>query len=55
MCGRFTQFKNLETIADRYGVEVPEGVLTPRYNAAPTQKLPVIIVERGKRKLEMMR
>ena len=55
MCGRFTQFKNLETIADRYGVELPEGGLTPRYNAAPTQELPVIIVERGKRKLEMMR
>ena len=55
MCGRFTQFNNLETIADRYGVELPEGGLKPRYNAAPTQELPVIIVERGKRKLAMMR
>jgi putative SOS response-associated peptidase YedK len=55
MCGRFTQFKNLDTIAKRYGIEEPEQKLHPRYNAAPTQMLPVIIVERGERKLEMMR
>ena len=45
MCGRYTIIAKAEEIEKRFNVEVPE-VYTPRYNAAPTQILPVITNER---------
>ena len=41
MCGRYTIVAKAEEIEKRFKVEVPE-TFTPRYNAAPTQILPVI-------------
>lgn len=55
MCGRFTQFKKLDAFAERFEVEVPDDMLHERYNAAPTQDLPVIIIEREKKKIELMK
>ncbi|MBK9247142.1 MAG: SOS response-associated peptidase [Ignavibacteria bacterium] len=55
MCGRFTQFKKLDEFAERFDVEVPDDMLHERYNAAPTQDLPVIIIEREKKKIELMK
>lgn len=41
MCGRYTVSANKEKLAKRFQVSIPEAY-TPRYNAAPTQSLPVI-------------
>lgn len=45
MCGRYTIIAKAEEIEKRFNVEVPEAYI-PRYNAAPTQILPVITNER---------
>ena len=44
MCGRYTIIAKAEEIEKRFNVEVPE-LYAPRYNAAPTQILPVITNE----------
>jgi putative SOS response-associated peptidase YedK len=41
MFARYSIAPTPERLADRFGIEVPEGY-RPRYNAAPTQLLPVI-------------
>ena len=42
MCGRYTFAPDLSQIGELFpGFEVPEE-LAPRYNIAPTQKVPVI-------------
>lgn len=41
MCGRYTITTTAEKLAALFGVEVP-AEYQPRYNAAPTQQLPVI-------------
>ena len=43
MCGRFTIFADPDRLAERFQAELPAEGLEPRYNAAPTQKLPVIL------------
>jgi putative SOS response-associated peptidase YedK len=43
MCGRFTIFADPERLAERFQASLPEAGLRPRYNAAPTQYLPVIL------------
>lgn len=43
MCGRFTLFADPERLAERFQAALPPGGLSPRYNAAPTQQLPVIL------------
>lgn len=45
MCGRFTIFADPERLAERFHASLPETDLQPRYNAAPTQFLPVILNE----------
>jgi len=45
MCGRFTIFADPERLAERFEASLPEAGLRPRYNAAPTQSLPVILNE----------
>lgn len=44
MCGRYTIVTKAEEIKARFNVDVPD-VYKPRYNAAPTQILPVITNE----------
>ena len=40
MCGRFTLFHDVATIARAFNVPVPESLkVTPRYNVAPTQEV----------------
>ena len=48
MCGRYTIIAKAEEIEKRFNVEVPESY-KPRYNAAPTQILPVITNDRPER------
>ncbi len=56
MCGRYTITKTPQQLAERFRLELLEAVYTPRYNAAPTQLLPVIVQgEDGKRRLVLMR
>jgi putative SOS response-associated peptidase YedK len=43
MCGRFTIFADPERLAERFHASLPAGGLQARYNAAPTQHLPVIL------------
>ncbi|MEA3337805.1 MAG: SOS response-associated peptidase [Chloroflexota bacterium] len=42
MCGRFSIFADPDRLAEWFDAALPEEGLRPRYNAAPTQKLPVI-------------
>ncbi len=44
MCGRYTLVKKADEIAKRFKVDVGPSY-TPRYNAAPTQLLPVITAD----------
>ena len=43
MCGRFTIFADPDRLAERFQAALPADGLQPRYNAAPTQYLPVIL------------
>jgi putative SOS response-associated peptidase YedK len=45
MCGRFSIFADPELLAERFGTAPPARKLEPRFNAAPTQDLPVILNE----------
>jgi putative SOS response-associated peptidase YedK len=45
MCGRFTIFADPDRLAERFEASLPADGLQPRYNAAPTQRLPVILNE----------
>ena len=54
MCGRFTLRSNLNLILQQFALdEVPD--LTPRYNIAPTQAIPVIRATASGRELAMLR
>jgi putative SOS response-associated peptidase YedK len=44
MCGRYTLVKPAKEISERFGVEVGKNY-QPRFNAAPTQLMPVITAE----------
>lgn len=41
MCGRYTVAASKDKLAKRFAVTIPNS-FTPRYNAAPTQALPII-------------
>jgi putative SOS response-associated peptidase YedK len=42
MCGRYTLSTPIEVLEQRFHAVLPREVLTPTYNAAPSQALPVI-------------
>ena len=42
MCGRFTITSDAEELEERFGAKVDKGEYSKRYNAAPSQLLPVI-------------
>ncbi|HEY9805216.1 MAG TPA: SOS response-associated peptidase family protein, partial [Candidatus Obscuribacterales bacterium] len=56
MCGRFTQSQSASTIAATFHVATVPGLL-PRYNIAPTQPVPAILVseEPAERELRQLR
>lgn len=43
MCGRYTLFASPQSLEQRFGAKLPPEGILPRYNAAPTQLLPVIL------------
>jgi putative SOS response-associated peptidase YedK len=57
MCGRFVITSAAEAIAKAFRTTNPLPNLRPRYNAAPTDPLPVVLIDRktGARRLEVMR
>ena len=42
MCGRYTLSTPIEALEQRFHATLPRAALTPTYNAAPSQALPVI-------------
>ncbi len=55
MCGRYTLTTPVETLAEEFDVAGPLPGVPPSYNVAPTQEVAVVLVEGGKRQLEMLR
>ena len=55
MCGRFTLTAPAEIIAEAFLLQDVPASLSPRYNVAPTQQVPVIVQEGGTRRLDLVR
>jgi putative SOS response-associated peptidase YedK len=58
MCGRYTQTSAFDELARRFGLTVLDGEpedLTPRYNTAPSLRVPVVVAAAGGRRLLMAR
>ena len=56
MCGRYTQIAAFDELALRFGITVENtGLedLTPRYNVAPSQLVPIVVAHNGGRQLVM--
>jgi len=54
MCGRYSITVAPEALAARFDTPVPEELAQPRYNAAPTQQLPVVLDD-GTRHMALLR
>lgn len=55
MCGRFTLTRSAAEVAEHFGLDTAPA-LAPRWNAAPTQELPIVRVRsNGARTLELRR
>ncbi len=54
MCGRFSQATSLDELAEIYGFDPGDLSLEERYNVAPMQYAPVMVL-RDKRELKMMK
>jgi putative SOS response-associated peptidase YedK len=55
MCGRYTESKRVTDVKARIAFELAQMELVPRFNIAPTQMAPVVVVEGGKVVLKPMR
>lgn len=56
MCGRYTNTAKLDAMQLRFDFDTDETDFVPRYNIAPTQYAPVLILDdSGNKRLEMMR
>ncbi|MGE5444856.1 MAG: SOS response-associated peptidase [Ignavibacteriales bacterium] len=56
MCGRFRLSTDRDDLQSRFGFINPKNVLlSPRYNIAPSQNSPTVIVNQDQRELIMMR
>jgi putative SOS response-associated peptidase YedK len=56
MCGRYTQTAAFDELALRFGITVEDAGLedlTPRYNVAPSQSVPIVVAHNGGRQLVM--
>ncbi len=54
MCGRYTETAAFEELARRFGIAVEEddnAAMIARYNVAPTQPVPIVVVADGRRRL----
>jgi len=58
MCGRYTQTAAFDELAQRFGIDVDDDDhedLTPRYNTAPSLRVPIVVAGDGGRRLRMAR
>ena len=57
MCGRYALYAETEELIAAYAVQRDAATprLEPRYNIAPTQDVPIIIADRGARRLRLVR
>ncbi len=58
MCGRYTQTAAFDELALRFGItveEIPDEDLASRYNVAPSQPVPIVVADKGGRRLVMAR
>ncbi len=54
MCGRFARHQPIETILEHFGVGVIKATLSPRYNIAPGQPVPVLVQKQAIRLGELI-
>ena len=54
MCGRYTITTDPARLAQRFGAAPPAQLHAPRFNAAPTQHLPVVLAD-GERSMALLR
>jgi putative SOS response-associated peptidase YedK len=55
MCGRFTLVTDPEKLMSRFHLQELPFDLTPRYNIAPGQPIPVILADGGRRRIGQLR
>ena len=56
MCGRFARYDDEKDLVERFNFTNPSGIVfEKRFNIAPTQIVPVIVVEDDNRVLKSMR
>lgn len=55
MCGRYSLFADPLEVMERFGLEELSFDWQPRYNIAPGQLIPVIIAERGRKRIGQLR
>ena len=57
MCGRYALYAATEELIEALGIarDATAPPLQPRYNIAPTQDVPVVLFERGMRRLRVVR
>jgi putative SOS response-associated peptidase YedK len=54
MCGRYTLRTSVDTLTERFEIDDTPSSIAASYNVAPTQEVATVLVEDGKRKLEML-
>jgi putative SOS response-associated peptidase YedK len=54
MCGRYTLRTPVDTLAERFEIDDAPSSVAASYNVAPTQGVATVLIEDGKRKLEML-
>lgn len=56
MCGRYLLYTSTDTLARAFGLDPADRPnLEPRYNVAPTQDVPIVRAEAGRRRLDRAR
>ena len=55
MCGRYTLHQKTDAIATRFNLATIPGVISPNYNVAPGQTMPIITEDEQGRHLEFMK
>src|SRR4028119_1988659 len=55
MCGRYTLASPVGRLAEEFRFDTSSKDFRTSYNVAPTQQVPAVLAEGGKRRLEMLR
>jgi len=56
MCGRFARYDDEKDLVERFNFTNPSGIsFEKRFNIAPTQTVPVIVLENDNHVIKLMR